>query len=68
MQLLDYEIDVEQVEPGKWKAHIRRIDGRAITTAPYGPDASPVLTTMAFYTREDALAEAKVMIQNGHMK
>jgi len=64
----DYEIDPEQVEPGKWKAHIRRIDGRPISTAPYGPDAFPVIRTMQCYDKETALKEAKTMIERGHMR
>jgi hypothetical protein len=63
-----YDIDIEQVEPGKWRAHIRRTDGNPISTAPFGPDAVPVLSTMAFYDKEAALSEAKSMIEKGHMK
>jgi hypothetical protein len=32
-----YKIDVEEGPIGQWKAHIRRLDGKPISTAPYGP-------------------------------
>jgi hypothetical protein len=67
MKYRDYEIDLEQVEPEKWKAHIRRIDGRPISTTPYGPDSVPVISTLQFYDKDSALKEAKKMIENGHM-
>jgi hypothetical protein len=63
-----YEIKVEQVQPGSWKAHIRRLDGQPISTAPYGPDEIPILSTNAFYSAEDALQAAKDLIDRGHMK
>jgi hypothetical protein len=42
----DYRIDLEEVGSGKWKAHIRRTDGKPISTAPYGSDSLPTLSTM----------------------
>jgi hypothetical protein len=33
----DYIIDTDQETAGRWKSHIRRRDGRPISTAPYGP-------------------------------
>lgn len=63
-----YFIEIDEEKAGQWKAHIRRRDGRPISTAPYGPDAIPVLSTMAFSDRDGAIAEAKAMIDRGHMR
>jgi hypothetical protein len=49
-------------------AHIRRTDGKPISTAPYRPEAVPVLSTMQFYDKEAALSEAKAMINRGAMR
>ena len=63
-----YEIDLRQESPGQWKAHIRRTDGKPINTDPYGAANIPVLSTMLFHSAEAAIAEAKAMIDRGHMK
>lgn len=63
-----YEVDIEQVQPGSWKAHIRRSDGKPISTAPFGSDNIAVLSTKTFYSKEDALQSAKDLIDRGHMK
>jgi hypothetical protein len=64
----EYEITLEQVQSETWRADIRRSDGRPISTAPYGSDDISVLSTKAFYSKEDALQAAKDLIDKGHMK
>lgn len=62
-----YEIELREESPGQWKAHIRRADGKLISTAPFGPTV-PVISTMDFHSSDDALREAKIAIDAGGMK
>jgi hypothetical protein len=62
-----YEIDVVEETAGQWKAHIRRTDGKPISTAPYGSASIPVLSTKLFYSADAAIKEAKMMIDHGAM-
>jgi hypothetical protein len=62
-----YSIEVIEDPPGQWKAHIRRQDGKPISTEPYGPTV-PVLVTMAFFSANAAADEAKRAIDGGGMK
>lgn len=63
-----YIIEIEEEKKGQWKAHIRRRDGKPISTAPYGSDHISVLSTKTHFSEEKAVDEAKAMIDRGHMK
>ena len=61
----DFDIEVIEDEPGKFKAAIRRPDSRLVRSAvPLGPEV-PVITTHLYFSREDALAQAKRSIDAG---
>jgi hypothetical protein len=61
----DFDIEVVEDEPGKFKAAIRRPDGLPVRSAvPLGPEV-PVITTHLYFSREDALAQAKRSIDAG---
>jgi hypothetical protein len=60
-----YFIEID--EEGAMEGSYRR-DGRPISTALYGSDAIPVLSTMTFFDKDGATSEAKAMIDRGHMR
>jgi hypothetical protein len=64
----EYKIDVVKEKTDQWKAHIRRSDGKNISREPSGYNPVAVLSTIAHYSAEAALADAKVMIDGGGMK
>jgi hypothetical protein len=68
MRYRAYQIDLEEEEAGQWVARIRRIDGKPISTAPYGPKELPVLITMRFSDQQYALNEAKSLINRRRLK
>jgi hypothetical protein len=67
MKYGEYDIQINEDGPGRFKAVLRRLDGASISTEPYGPIV-PVLTTLAFLDRDAAIKEAKCMIDGGGMK
>jgi hypothetical protein len=68
MQYGDYIITTHQEKPGQWKAHVRRADGKEITTEPYGPSCLQYLSTKTYFSEKGATEEAKAMIDGGGMK
>jgi hypothetical protein len=68
----DFDIEVIEDEPGKFKAAIRRPDGRSVRSAvpsvrsavPLGPEV-PVITTHLYFSAEDAMTQAKKSIDAG---
>lgn len=61
----DFDIEVIEDEPGKFKAVIRRPDGRLVRSAvPLGPSV-PVITTHVYFSRDNAIAQAKQSIDAG---
>jgi hypothetical protein len=67
MNYKSYLIEIVEVPPGQWRAHIRRQDNQPISTEPYGPKMA-VLVTNAFFSAGAALDEAKRAIDGGGMK
>jgi hypothetical protein len=60
-----FDIEVIEDEPGKFKSAIRRPDGRRVRSAvPLGPEV-PVITTQLYFSRDDAIAQAKRSIDAG---
>jgi hypothetical protein len=60
-----FDIEAIEDEPGKFKAAIRRPDGRSVRTAvPLGPEV-PVITTHLYFSAEDAMTQAKKSIDVG---
>ena len=68
MQYGIYEIESEQIQPGLWVAHVRRIDGKPIPAPqPFGPGELPVLTTKPYYTKDFAIEAAKAIVDGPGM-
>lgn len=60
-----FDIETIEDEPGKFKAVIRRANGATVRTAvPAGPDV-PAITTQLYAKAEDAMAQAKQVIDAG---
>ncbi len=67
MQYGIYEIESEQIQPGLWVAHVRRIDGKRISAQPVGKGELPVLTTKPYYTQDFAIEAAKAIVDGRGM-
>jgi hypothetical protein len=61
-----YMIEIIKVADNSWKAKVTRQDGHLIRVR-YGNGPVPSITTSARYSKDDALDEAKRMIDGGGM-
>jgi hypothetical protein len=61
-----YVIEIIKQADNSWKAKVSRADGNLIKVE-YGNGPVPSITTSARYSEEDALTEAKRMIDGGGM-
>ena len=61
-----YRIEAYDTHHTGWKARITRLDGQPIKTHPDGRE-HPFIETLIYQNHEDALAEAKKLIDDGGM-
>ena len=64
----EYEIEPFESSPGRWRARVRRFDGRKIKIAVINDEVGSISTggTESF-SAEDAIALAREMIDGGGM-
>jgi hypothetical protein len=63
-----YEIEPFESSPGRWRARVRRVDGRKIKIAVINNEVEFITTGgMESFSAEDAIAVAREMIDGGGM-
>jgi hypothetical protein len=67
MKYRDFLIETYDTHHTGWRAKITRLDGRPIKTFPLGQEF-PFIETMIFADADDALKEAKKLVDDGGMK
>jgi len=63
-----YSIEPRELLPGRWRAYVRRLDGRKITNRVPSAEANVIPTAgLDSFSPEAAVTAAKEMIDNGSM-
>ena len=64
MDYMDFAIETYDTHHTGWKARITRLDGNPIKTFPDGREHT-FLETLIYEKPEDAISEAKILIDSG---
>lgn len=68
VQYKDYLIEPVETSPGRWRARMRRADGRKIEIPITGSERESLMTDgMESFSADDAVKLAKVAIDGGGM-
>jgi hypothetical protein len=63
-----YEIEPFEISPARWRARVRRVDGRKIKVPVINNEVDFITTGgMESFSAEDAIAVAREMIDGGDM-